>query len=314
MPPPLPGGLPTNDVDTPIAAVLIACYIALAAIHFSIEQRNKRELNRTFQPTMLAFNFCLTRVVALALRIAWASHPHNDNIRIAAHVLLGPGVDMIFVVNAIFAHRVWLGYQSRSQQRLVGPAMWMLRIIIACVAATVITLLTSTVIQLTLGKDNPAVDAKCKTAQRVGFTFFFIESLLPLPVALLAGILPRPGGLKLFGTGTMQTKLGVVAAAAAIASLSAGWRCGTMMLPNPPPQPMLKVGFFMFNFVAEMLVIILYAVARIDRLFYMEDEAPGHPATSSEETIVVEWHKAEPEKAQSVHSTDNAVPVLGRHT
>jgi len=289
------GGRPTNDVDTPIAAVLIACFIALAATHMTIHLSNKRQFNRFFRPTLMTFGFCMTRIVALILRIVWANRPHSKNITIAATVFASAGVLLLFVINLIYAHRVWLGYQSRSRTHLVGPAMWILRGLIFMVISIMIIVITFTIISFLT--TNPDLLHKARTAQRVGGTVMAVIAFLPLPTVLLSAALPHPAGYKLFGAGKMPTKLVVVAIAATLLSLGASFRSGTSFLPRPAGQPAWyhhKACLYVFNYGLEMMVVVLFAVSRADRLFYIEDEV-SKPVAGSEETLAV----AEVEKTQT---------------
>jgi len=297
----LPGGVPTNTVDTPIAVVLIMVYVGLAATHLTIRRRTHLETGENLQTTMLIANFCITRINALVMRIVWANWPHNKDIMLAATVFLGPGVDLLFVCNLIYAHRVWLGFQSRTHPRFVRPAKWILCFVIFTVAATVIYLLTFTIISfLTTDKE---LLLKNQAALKVGLTFFAVHSFLPLPVAFVAAALPRPGGYKHFGAATLHTKFGIVAASSALLCLSAAWRCGTTYLPLPVSGSAWwhhKACFFIFNFVVEAFVVILFAVARVDKMFFIpaSDDTTSQISASdaeterSEETAIgAEWEK-----------------------
>jgi len=257
----------------------------------TIHRRNKRELNRTFKPTLMTFGFCMARITAMVMRIVWANRPRDKGIAIAASVFASAGVVLLFAINLIYSHRVWLAYQSRSRPKFVGTAMWILRLLLATVVIIIIIVISFTIVSF-LTTDLDLLH-KARTAQRVGGTFFAVLSFLPLPIVLISAALPRPTGYMVFGAGNASTKLIVVATAATLLCLGASFRTGTAYLPRPASQPAWyhhKACFYVFNFVLEIMVVVLYAVSRVDRLFYIED-VPSKPVAESEETISPDTEK-----------------------
>ncbi|KAH7100428.1 hypothetical protein BKA62DRAFT_830893 [Auriculariales sp. MPI-PUGE-AT-0066] len=275
IPPAVLGGLPTNSVDTPICAVLMVCFLAGAVTHMRIFRGNISQHGRRFVPSAMTFGFCMARLTALSMRIAWANHPHSSGTRIAAIVLTAAGVVLLFVLNLIYAYRVFLGYQQLTRPRLVGALFWALRFSIFSIVAMIISVIVTTIISF--NTTNPSLLLKCRNAQRTGATFFAVLSFVPLPLSLLAVTLPHPAGIKSFGFGsaTIRRKLAVVVAAATILCLGASFRAGTSFKPRPGTNPAWyhhKACYYVFNFVLELMVVALYAIARVDRLFYMEEE------------------------------------------
>jgi predicted membrane channel-forming protein YqfA (hemolysin III family) len=92
------GGIPTQAVDIPICAVLLACYVGLAATHMTIFRRNRAQ-GRSFKPSVFCFAFCMARVVTFVMRILWATNPTKPSVAIASNVFIAAGV--ILLVGAI---------------------------------------------------------------------------------------------------------------------------------------------------------------------------------------------------------------------
>lgn len=106
------GGLPSVIPDIPVCAVLLAIYIAFAATNMTIFQINRRRHHK-FLPTVFIFGFCMSRVGALVLRIAWATRQHNVRLAIAAGVFVNAGVLILYIVNLVFAQRILRALQPK---------------------------------------------------------------------------------------------------------------------------------------------------------------------------------------------------------
>ena len=96
------GGRPTPSVDDPISGVLLGLFVTGAVLNMTIFQINKRRSHK-FILSGLLFGFCMARITANVLRIAWASNLGNASLAIAAGVFVNAGVLLLFVVNIIFA-------------------------------------------------------------------------------------------------------------------------------------------------------------------------------------------------------------------
>lgn len=94
MPPAILGGVPSHNVDMPVCAVIIACYLAVGATHMTIFQKN-RIAKRIFLPSALCFGFSMARVATFTMRIVWATRPTNKNVAIAANALVAAGVILL---------------------------------------------------------------------------------------------------------------------------------------------------------------------------------------------------------------------------
>lgn len=78
----------------------------------TIFQINKKR-DHKFIFSVLLFGFCMSRLATLSLRIAWAHHPRNVNLAIAASIFVQAGVLLLFIVNLVFAQRVVRSYHPK---------------------------------------------------------------------------------------------------------------------------------------------------------------------------------------------------------
>ena len=76
-----------------------------------------------------------------------------------------------------------------------------------------------------------------------------------------------------FGQGRFRNKIYILLLAATLLCLGATFRVGTnYKTPRPrtdPPGYFSKVCFYIFNFVVEIIVILLYIIVRVDRRFWI---------------------------------------------
>src|SRR5262249_9151022 len=103
------GGIPSVGVDAPISGVLVGLFLLCGAVHLAIFVPNHRR-GYKFLFSLAVFYFCLLRVLAMCLRIAFAADPHNASLAIAAGVFTAAGVIILFIVNLFFALRLLRGY------------------------------------------------------------------------------------------------------------------------------------------------------------------------------------------------------------
>lgn len=271
------GGQPTKSVDDPISGVLLALFVTGAVLNMTIFQLNKRRSHK-FILSALLFGFCMARITANALRIAWASHPTNASLAIAANVLVSAGVVLLFIVNLIFSQRILRAYHP-----VIGwskPVTVAFRALFASVVACLIMVITAVVYSFyTL---DPHVRSQIRSIQKTGVTYFAILAFLPLPIVALSLVLPRSAPMDKFGQGRMRTKIGLLVFTSVLLSIGAGFRAGvTLSAPRAISDPAWyhhKACFYIFNYVIELIVVFTYALSRFDRRFHIPNgsSAPGH--------------------------------------
>jgi MFS family permease len=276
------GGLPDYTTDIPITSVFMLLYVLGAATHMTILQLNRRRGHK-FLASGALFGFCMTRLVACAMRIAWATHSTSVPIAIAANVFLNAGVIIIIIVDLIFAQRILrASYPKMGWSRALRVAF---RLYFVSIVLMLAALITSIVQQsYTLDGNIRRID---RDIQLVGTTYNSAAAFAPVPVILVALLVPRlqMGGWKTKsrpidkpGVGRWRTKVRVLLLGSLLISLGAGFRCGVLYAPRPANDPAWyhsKACFYCFNFTVEILVIYTYAIMRVDRLFHIPDGAKG---------------------------------------
>lgn len=273
------GGRPNRELDVPVCAVFLVLFICMAATHMTIFQINRRR-DHKFLFSMLLFGFCMARIVALSTRISWAAHPASVGVAIAAGILTQAGVVVLFVVNLLFSQRVLRAYHPALGWH---PAVkWTYIGLLAAVIALLVMVISASVsLFFTL---DPLERERDRTVQLFATTSLACVAFLPVPVVAASLLTPRRTRVEKFGQGRFRTKVHLLLAAALLLALGAGFRAGAgLSAPRPLSDPAWfdsKACFYAVNFGLEFLVVLAYAVARVDRRFHVPDGsfAPGHYA------------------------------------
>lgn len=274
------GGRPTTSVDTPISAVLIALFVAGAALNMTIFQLNRRRSHK-FILSALLFGFCMARIIANVLRIVWASNPNDASIAIAASVFTSAGVVLLFVVNLIFAQRLVRAYHPHLGWS--KPVTLVFRFLFFSIVANLIMVIVAVVYNFyTL---VPSTKQKLRNIQLTGVTYLAILAFLPLPITALCLLLPRKAPMDKFGQGRMRTKVYLLVFTSTLLALGAGFRAGVAYIIRPASDPAWfhhKACFYVFNYAIELVVVFSYALSRFDRRFHIPNgsKAPGDYSSS----------------------------------
>lgn len=213
----------------------------------------------------------------MSLRIAWACHSTNVGLGIAAQVFVYVGTIILYIVNWFFIQRV-----IRAQHPLFGwsmPYRILHRLAIVCLILSLILLVVGAIQQFfTLNTTTLDID---RYLQLAGNTYFAAFCFAPIPMVILSLIFPRRRVEK-FGAGRLRNNVVILLIAVAILSVGQIFRCVTAWLPNYPlrihqgqeidaPWYYSRWCFYVFNFATEILVVIFYAVTRVDLRFYVPD-------------------------------------------
>lgn len=119
--------------------------------------------------------------------------------------------------------------------------------------------------------------------QLAGQTYFTFFAFAPIIFVLVSLIIPRHE-IDKFGAGRLRVNITILLIAAAVLSSGQIFRCVTTWLPPAPlrnargqllPSPWYfqKACFYAFNFATEIIVVIMYAVVRVDLRFHVPDGA-----------------------------------------
>lgn len=232
----------------------------------------------------LLFGLSVARTVALSLRIAQASDPFNGSLGLAANILVQAGVVIIFVVNLFFTQRVVRATHPKLGWSLPGRIIFrgLLAGLISCLVMIIITVVHTS---YTLDRHALQMDRR---VQLVGGTYFFMISLLPIPVASLAVLLrDRKRPLEKFGAGAFRVQTGLLFLTATLLALGAGFRLGTNFAVTPKGEFRWwhsKACFYTLNFGVEIICSALYALTRFDQRYHIPNGAsrPGDYAKGRE--------------------------------
>lgn len=134
---------------------------------------------------------------------------------------------------------------------------------------------------------DPEVLRIDRMIQLVISTYFAVYAFLPIPLLALRLILPpmhlvtnpkdRSSAEK-FGTGRFRTKIRLLLFTSILLTLGAAFRAGITYLPRKIDNPAWyhsKACFYIFDFGIEIVVLILYAVMRVDRRFIVPNGTKG---------------------------------------
>ena len=120
--------------------------------------------------------------------------------------------------------------------------------------------------------------------QLTGQTYFSAFTFAPVVLTLISLIIPRKRSEK-FGAGRLRNNITILLIAATILSIGQIFRCVTLWLPpvvlrgprgpRPIPWYFSRTCFYVFNFTTEIIVVMFYAVVRVDLRFHVHDGSKG---------------------------------------
>ncbi|KAL1963103.1 hypothetical protein VTN77DRAFT_8646 [Rasamsonia byssochlamydoides] len=268
----LAGGLPTVSVDVPICAVFIALFAIGAAGHMTIFQLNRRKGHK-FIPSAATFGFCMARIVTNSLRIAWACHPTNIRLAMAAQIFVAAGVLVLFILNLLFTQRVLRAFHPRvGWSPAFSYFFKALYVIIVFSLAMLITVVVQSFYTL-----NPNTHRIDRDVEFYGYAYFVMFSFLPFPMLAYTLLVPRKNGEQIdhFGKGSWSAKFIILGVTTFLLSLGATFRAAiNYKTPRPLNDPAWydhKACFYVFNFTIEILVVYIYLLGRVDQRFYVPD-------------------------------------------
>lgn len=211
----------------------------------------------------------------MTLRIVWSCYPRNTGLAIAANIFVYVGTIILYMLNWFFVQRI-----VRAQHTHLGwsaPYRIFHRVGLALLVITLLMLIISQIWQFfTLDSRKMSVfHAFFLTGQ----TYFTAFCIAPAVLVLLSVLLPRTEVEK-FGAGRLRINITILLIAVAVLSIGQIFRCVLAWIPATPLQPvqsgsaalpwyLTKACFYCFNFVTEIIVIIMFAVVRVDLRFHV---------------------------------------------
>ncbi|KIW34305.1 uncharacterized protein PV07_01092 [Cladophialophora immunda] len=249
-------------------------FLVGAICHMTILQINLRRGHK-FLMSGILFGFCMAREVALTIRIVWAVYPEDTQIAIAAAIFVPIGVLLLFLINLIFAQRILrASHPHLGWNKAVSTTFTVLYALIVVMLAIIVT---ATVDNFFVLKPNAHNTIRDLTITAV--TYFLFLSFLPIPIVVLAILLPRKTRVEKFGSGRWRSKVGVLLTSSVLLCLGSSFRAATAYKdPRPKNNPAWfdkKWCFYLFNFTLETIVIYLYLLLRVDRRFHVPNGSKG---------------------------------------
>ncbi|KAI1755622.1 hypothetical protein F4782DRAFT_551810 [Xylaria castorea] len=269
------GGVPTVMTDIPVSAVLLALFMASAGAHIMVLHTNRRHRVKFLFSGMM-FALCLLRSVALCMRIVWATSPHEPNIAIAAGILTQTGSVIVFIINLIFAQRIVRAYHPKFGWHPATTSAFLF--LVCCTIASLIMIIAVTI------QSFLTPDAEIRHSDRIvqlfAGTYMAVLAFLPLPIVVLAVLLPRTNNRRIekFGAGRWRSKVHLLLGTSALAALAAAFRVYTGYVPRPANHPAWyhsRACYYCFNFVTDLIISTAYLFLRFDRRFIVPNRAKG---------------------------------------
>jgi hypothetical protein len=230
------------------------------------------------------------------MRIASVKLPMNIRIAIAAQVFVSAGVVILYIVNLIFAQRMMrASHPNFGWHKALSATFGALYVLIVITIAMVIVVSVQSF--YTLNANTHRID---RDVQLYGLTFFAIVAFMPLPLVIGGLVIPRRHSLDKFGHGRWRTKVRILLLATLLVAFGAAYRAGTTW-KNPVPRtlPMSayfhKGAFYMVNLGVEIIVVLMYAILRVDRRFHIPNGARGPGSYSEKKPVAPESSVASPE-------------------
>ncbi|KAH7400872.1 hypothetical protein DE146DRAFT_755315 [Phaeosphaeria sp. MPI-PUGE-AT-0046c] len=270
------GGDPDVIPDVPITAIFLVLYLVFGIIHIKILKANKGRGHKfLFNGAILGL--CKVRLITMSLRIAWACHPKNIGVGMAANVFVYVGTIILFMINWFFVQRIMraqhprLGW-SNAYRVFHRGALFVL-------IMTLIMLIVSSIWQFfTVNHTKLRV---FRILQLTGQTYFTVFCIGPAALIFMSILLPRHE-IEKFGAGRLRINIIILLIAVAVLTTGQLYRCVITWVPQTPvrdvsghltnaPKYLSRPCFYIFNFVTEIVVVILFAVVRVDLRFHVPD-------------------------------------------
>ncbi|KAI8268930.1 hypothetical protein K4K58_003359 [Colletotrichum sp. SAR11_239] len=230
------GGVPTTNIDVPVTFLFLLLFSAGAYTHIRIYRANAKRGHK-FLLSDLMFDFCMVRNVTCIMRIIWAFEKARVVILIALIVQFGGVATLFFIFSVpavIFNNSTALGvsfYHIEDQDR-VDTALNVLK---------------------------------------AGVSWIMLLAILPVVAVLFAAVIPGPKPER-FGVGDTHQKIAVLMIGAILLIAGHAVRLTSILNPEPPDSTdklLSKEVFYTTGFMLEILVVVFYAVIRIDLLFHV---------------------------------------------
>ena len=266
------GGRPTVREDIPVSAVLLLLYVVGAVSNQSMFQMNRRKAHR-FYMSWAMFGFCMARVATMVLRIAWTTRPNNARLAIAAGIFTNIGVLVIYIILLLLVMRVFrathpkLGWNKHLGKTVLVSYFALGGALCLTIGFTIVTFYTL----------DPTLRTVALWVQRAAILYILIFNLVTMTLLLLSWLLPRASHSDNFGTGSMESKMKILAVAVFFSVFIAGFRMGLSWSPtrlaSNAPWYDSKAAFYVIEFGFEIFILYWLLAARFDRRYYVPNNS-----------------------------------------
>lgn len=287
-------------VDIPILAVLLLFYIGGAATNMTIFQLNNRRGHK-FIPSVALFGFCMSRIATCSLRMAWATHPDNARLVVAANIFTNVGVLVAYIVLMVLAVRMFRATQPDLGWKRTFD--WSIKALYILLALAIMLLIAFVILSVYTRK--PSLLNTAVWIERAGILFMVIFDVITLLLYALSAFLPRPSNSENFGSGSMASKFLILGVALFFVLFIVGFRMGALWAPARPISDPgwwdKKPAFYVIEFGFEIVVVYWLAFTRFDQKFWIPNGSKGPGDFSSgSDASAVDKHSLD----ESVSTTD----------
>lgn len=211
----------------------------------------------------------MSRVLTCALRIGWSQHHSNISLALTAQIFVNIGILLFYIINIMLAQRI-----LRAKQPKFGWNPAVKTFLVAAYAGIAIAIIMVIVMIVysayTLRMD---VHTDAKWIERGALTYLFLITILPLILLGLAFGLPHSEETQPFGKGSFVSKTIILVLGTCLCITLQGYKIGVFW---SPPRPVTdpawydsKPAFYCFQFVIEIVILIIYTFSRIDHRFFV---------------------------------------------
>jgi len=254
--------------------------------------------------SMAMFGFCMSRIATCSVRIAWAAHPTNVNLAIAATIFAAVGILIVFVIVLLLAQRILrathpkLGWSRTLSGSLKATYFGLFIAIVLVIAFTILNYFT-----LDSNLRNIAI-----WIQRAGILYMLGFNLIGPVLVLLSLILPCPTEFTTpdnFGVkSSMLSKYVVLGVTMFFTLFIIGFRMGTAWAEaRPASDPAWwerKAAYYVIEYGFEVVIVYWLLLARFDQMFWIPNKSHGpgdYSRKTALETSKAEASKHEPQQA-----------------
>ncbi|KAI9050084.1 hypothetical protein LZ554_006228 [Drepanopeziza brunnea f. sp. 'monogermtubi'] len=267
------GGIPNATLDVPITVVFLMLFLIGGAFHFYTHEINRKRQHK-FHLSALMFDFCLVRTITCTLRIVWTFKPDNNSLVLTAMIFENAGAVVLFAVNVIFTQRI-----IRALHPDFGWKPFLNTFFLFIISSVPFIIVHNIIFTVVSSYSQSAVVQNVVHGFLLfGLSYSLILSIIPILFIVPALVMPRSIPIERFAHGRFRSKIVILLVSTVLLFAGAIVRLISAVLKNPASKPGAiesKSIFYIIGFTSEIIVVVLYAVLRIDRRFWVPDGATG---------------------------------------